>query len=523
MDPIQVEAQLRNTFMSILGSDMTLYEGVKQQYIMRFNNESRNLATGMIAQANQRNPPTITQQDYQAVSMDLLNRYKQSMPQAQTYAAPMMQQPMYQQQYAMPMQQPIMAQPMYPMQQPMGYRPPIMPFNNVQYQMRPQQYAAPIMQPQYAPMQPSMAPIQTGGSLYDGALPAGMGSKPAPMQAPVVQQPIPMAAVGKAQAPAPMSEPPLIQPTIATYSIPQVTKRHMFSDKTPQPIKGDVITYQKDNGELVNAVMASTSAMLSDVDATVKAIAAKKNAVDVTLKYTPYVLVAGHLGDMQQSFIEVKKIISDGRKNPEATPSSIVEKIVEYCDTKTKGVAKHIEGIILDIYNAYVKVANSSPEANAIIPDADELECLQMPGSASAEKYINMALSEFEQYSIYDPASSQVAAWLKEIDIMADMPYAELKKNKEAYNRWAKSHCIIKKPMELYRYSTVDHETTDVSQKFGYTNTTPPDDALEFFTMEAISKEPARVVTMVTKDGKSFVASVGTIDRSNGTVHVEFE
>lgn len=516
MDPVQIEAQLRNTFLTVLGGDMSLYEGTKQQYIMRFNNESRNIATGMIAQAQQRNSP-INAQDYQSVALDLLNRYKTSMPQQQTYAVPM-QQPMYPQPYAMPMQP--VVQPMYGQPQPM-YR-PVTPFNNLRY-TQPQQYAPVMQQPMYQPMQPTLAqPIQTGKSLYDGALPSNAQLTVTPMAAPVAPTP-PMASVQPVQS-APMTAQqaaPIIQPTVATYSIPQVTKRHQFSDKVSL-ISGDVVTYQKDNGELINVVNAKTSAMLSDVDATVKALAKKKNAIDVTLKYTPYELVSGNLVDIQNSFIEVKKIIADGRKENKAA-SEIVGKIVEYCDGKTKGIAKQIENIILDVYNSYVRVANSSSDNNAVIPDTDELECLQTPGTASAEKYISMALSEFEQYSIYDPAAIQVSGWLKEIDIMADMTYAELKKHKAEFSKWAKSHCIIKKPVELYRYSAADHETTNIEESFGYINDTPPEDALEFFTVEAISREAVRVVKMVVQEGKSFVSSTGVLDRSNGTIHIEFE
>ena len=525
MDPIAVEAQLRNTFLATLGSDASLYEGTKQQFIMRFNNESRNIANGMIAQANQRGS-AINNADYQSVALDLLNRYKQSIPQQQQYAVPM-QQPAYPQQYAAPMMQPMMVQPQPAYGMPMQpmYRPQPVPFTNLQYQ-RPQQYAMPIQQPMYTPMQPTMTQPMTGSKpLYGGALPANAApAQTGPMAAPVVPNPPmtvvqPVAPATQAQQP----EPQVVQPTTATYAIPQIVKRHMFSDKTPQPIKGDIITYQKDNGELLNVVVASTTAMLTDVDAVVKSLAKKKNAIDVTLRYTPYELVAGDLADMQQSFIAVKKIIADARKEQNIAPSEIIGKIVEYCDAKTKGVAKHIENTILGIYNAYASVANSSNDSNCIVPDADQLECLQSPGTAAAEKYISMALSEFEQYSIYDPSSSQVAAWLKDVDILADASFTDLKKNKDAFTKWAKSHCIIKKPIELYRFSAVDHETTDVTQHFGYTNSTPPDDALEFFTIEALNRDPARVVTMITKDGKSFITNKGTIDRSNGTIHVEFE
>jgi hypothetical protein len=176
----------------------------------------------------------------------------------------------------------------------------------------------------------------------------------------------------------------------------------------------------------------------------------------------------------------------------------------------------------MDAYSAYVFIANSNDDG-VVVPEADELECLQSPGSATMELCIRKALKEFEQCSIYDPASSQLAAFLKEIDLGVPETYNELKKDKTKFTEWAKSHCILKKPIEAYRITTVDHSVTCIDRMFGFKSDTPPDDELEFFTVEGIKQTIARKITMVIQAGKSSVICTGSVDHDGEIIHVEFQ
>lgn len=530
MDPLQVEAQLRNTFLTLLGGDMSIYEGQKQQMQQRFNNESRQIAINMISQAQQA-CRAITMTDYQNVSLQLINTYKSSMPAQQMYAGgqPQVVQPMYAQP---PMGQPMYAQqpavqPMYMQQQPM-YTP------QPQVYMQPQQrfngnlrYTPSGVMPLYAQQQQQYQPLpQTIGvtnpnqNLYSGALPAG-SQAPQPIQAQPQYLP-PMSTVSKTTTPITIQEEaPVIQPNYSAYSMPPMVKCKMFQSKAPYAIKGNVYTYQKNDGSNIFTVVGTVSSPVSDIATIAKTIAKKEKAHDVTLTYTPYELIAGDLADMQTSFIAVKKIINDGLA-ANVAPSSVVASIVNLCDTKTKGVAKRIEKIIMDAYSAYVMIANNNDDG-VVIPEADELECLQTSGSATMELSIGKALREFEQCSIYDPASSQMSAFLKEIELDVPETYAELKKNKAKFTEWAKSHCILKKPNEVYRITAVDHGANDITQMFGYRSDTPPDDELEFFTIEGVKQSNARKITMVVQEGKSFTTANGSIDRNDGVIRVEFQ
>lgn len=524
MDPLQVEAQLRNTFLTLLGGDMSIYEGQKQQMQQRFNNEARQVAINMVAQATNQNR-AITMTDYQNVSLQLLDAYKRSTPAPQMYAGQMQQvQPMYQMgqpiqpMYQMAPMQPMMPQPLYVQPQPMMVQQ--QGFNSG---LRYTQPVRPLYQQQtaYQPMQQTIAVGDQNKNLYAGALPAN--AQP-PQQIQIPQQTFvpPMSTVQKTVTPISIKEEaPLIQPVISAYDMPPVTKRSMFQSKSPYTVTGEIVTYQRNDGMDIKTVVCTVTSPVADIAAFAKTLAKKETAHDITITYTPYELIAGDMKDMQASFIAVKKIINDGFV-ANAAPSAIVSNIVSFCDTKTKGVAKHIEKIIIDAYSAYVFVANSNDDG-VVIPETDDLECLQAPGSATMELNIRKALKEFEQCSVYDPSSIQLSGYLKEIDLGIPETFAELKKNKTKFAAWTKSHCLLKKPAEIYRITTLDYSADDITHAFGYKSDTAPDGELEFFTIEGIRKSIARKVTMVIQDGKSSVTAVGSIDRENDIIHVEFQ
>lgn len=523
MDPLQVEAQLRNTFLTLLGGDMSIYEGQKQQMQQRFNNEARQVAINMVAQATNQNR-AITMTDYQNVSLQLLDAYKRSTPAPQMYAGQMQQvQPMYQMgqpiqpMYQMAPMQPMVQQPLYVQPQPMMVQQ--QGFNSG---LRYTQPVRPLyQQTAYQPMQQTIAVGDTNKNLYAGALPAN-AQPPQQMQMPQQTFVAPMSTVQKAVTPISIkNEAPLIQPVVSAYDMPPVTKRRVFQNKSPYTVNGEVVTYQRSDGTNIQAVVCTVTSPVADIDAFAKTLAKKEGAHDITITYTPYELISGDLKDMQNSFIAVKKIINDGFV-ANAVPSSIVSNIVNFCDIKTKGVAKQIERILIDAYSAYVFVANSNDDG-VVIPETDDLECLQAPGSATMELNIRKALKEFEQCSIYDPASLQLSGFLKELDLGIPETFAELKKDKAKFADWAKSHCLLKKPAEIYRVTTLDYSADDITHAFGYKSDTAPDGELEFFTIEGIRKSIARKITMVIQDGKSSVTATGSVDREGDIIHVEFQ
>lgn len=521
MDPLQVETQLRNTFLTLLGGDMSIFEGQKQQMQQRFNNESRQVAINMINQIQAQARP-INMADYQNVALQLLNTYKSTTPAPQMYAgqmqsvAPMyMGQPM-QPAYAM---MPAMGQQVYMAPQPQQFIPQQRFAGNLTYTpaVRPMYQT----EPAYQPVAQTMISTAPSKNLYAGALPAN-AQQPQQIQVPQQQYAPPMSTVQKTVTPINVNDnAPLVQPATSTYSMPTIIKSKIFQIKSPYVVKGNVLTYQNDDGTQIHTIVGNVTSPVPDIAGVAKTLAKKESASDITLSYTPYELIAGDLKDMQDSFLAVKKIISNGIA-ANAAPSAIVSNIVDFCDTKTKGVAKRIENIIMDAYSAYVFVANNNDDG-VVIPEADELECLQAPGSATMELCIRKALKEFEQCSIYDPASSQLAAFLKEIDLGIPETYNELKKNKAGFAEWAKTHCVLKKPVEAYRITTVDHTVTNIDRMFGFRSDTPPDDELEFFTVEGIKQSIARKITMVIQTGKSSVTCTGSVSHDSDIIHVEFQ
>ena len=286
MDPLQVEAQLRNTFLTLLGGDMSIYEGQKQQMQQRFNNEARQVAINMVAQATNQNR-AITMTDYQNVSLQLLDAYKRSTPAPQMYAGQMQQvQPMYQMgqpiqpMYQMAPMQPMVQQPLYVQPQPMMVQQ--QGFNSG---LRYTQPVRPLyQQTAYQPMQQTIAVGDTNKNLYAGALPAN-AQPPQQMQMPQQTFVAPMSTVQKAVTPISIkNEAPLIQPVVSAYDMPPVTKRRVFQNKSPYTVNGEVVTYQRSDGTNIQAVVCTVTSPVADIDAFAKTLAKKEGAHDITLK-----------------------------------------------------------------------------------------------------------------------------------------------------------------------------------------------------------------------------------------------
>lgn len=519
----QHASYLSNVFRGKLGP-ARITEGIKPRVLQIFNQELRNHANRFYQE--EANGRQITMADYDNYADQLLNQYANQVMQNASYGQPIRFQPQ------MAPMQPMYGQPMmFPQQQPMYGAMPM------GYQPQPM-YPQPAMGPQIVygsngyQAQPQMAapaapvynqPITQEQNLYSGALGRQapvypQQQRPQPQQvvygsnqfAP--QQPMrPAQAMMPAQPPTPQVEtPPVVIQTSPepAFPVPKVVNRKPLIVKTPIQATGEIVTYQFENGMKSKVGYLSTVTPIKDVEAVAKDLIKTHALNDITVMYNPYELIAGDLADMQKSSLAIKKLISVDKNTDE-----IIQDVVNYLDTKTKGVGKFVEKVILGSYNKMSELLG-----NTDTPIADSLEELQAISSPKMEDYILRAFSLFKNTSVYDPGSSQLTALMKETDTMTDKTYAELKKNKSEFAAWAKSHCVIKHPAMMYRFHSGDIPMED---RFGYTDETLPDDCLEFFTMEAVKKYSPIMIRMVVANAHSARVFEGQVNQ-NGHIVVQY-
>ena len=516
----QHQSYLSNVFRGKLGAAQ-LTNGIKAQVMQMFNREIRYHADRFYQEeARGRH---IEMADYDSYADGLLNQYANTCVQQASYAPQIRYQPQMPMQpmYGQPMgfQQPMYGQPMYP-QQPM-YGQPMMQQQVYYGSTGPMQ-----MQPQ--PMyqnQPIMAPEQ---NLYSGAL-GGQRQQPVfaqqrqqgqivyrsnqqPQQPTFAQPMTPQPVTMPPQPPTPdvQTPPVVIQASEPSYHPPKPCERKIVTVKTPVEASGERVKYQQGNGKTVSTLHLTVKSPVKDINYLATELRKKHAVEDVTLVYNPHELIAGDLADMQKSSMAIKKLITVDKPTGE-----IVTDIVNYLDAKTKGVSKFVENIILGNYNKFATVLGK-----ANVPTADSLEDLQVVNSSQMEDYILKAFSAFRNTSVYDPGSSQLAAFLKDVDTLTDKTYAELKKNKSEFTAWAKSHCVIKHATTMYRLTSFG-SVSDSTKQFGYTDELPPDDDLEFFTMEVIHKYNPTFVTMDVME-KNFAMTFEGFTEINGHTQVEF-
>lgn len=313
------------------------------------------------------------------------------------------------------------------------------------------------------------------------------------------------------QAPMQLTPPETIQVKSEEIA-PKVVNRGMAIFKVPYNINATILKYQMNtNAKEVVSVLARTDQFVADPMSVVKLIAQKKKADDVTLFYRPAKLIDGNLQEMQKSFLDIKKIIN----NEKLKTYEKVEKIIGYLNSKTRGVGRIVEDAIMDVFNSFNLI---NPD---MFPEAENMECLVTQDS-TVEYCTAAAFEEFKKYEIHDPAEKQMETFLKDSDTLVDATYTELKRSKTQFTEWAAAHCVVVYPNEMYRYTTVDAGTTNLSREIGYSTTTAAGDDLEFFTMEAAKEFDGRSSSMIIQSGKTLTELKGTIIRKDNVIFARF-
>lgn len=509
----QIAQYLTDVFQMQLAKTTGLTNGQKQ-LIMQMFNQNLSVNCNYLIQRQQQNNGLLSMSDYNGFAQQLLNQYYQSAMAAGTgYPQMGYQQPMFGNGYG----QPMYGQPMYPPQQPM-YGQPMYPQQPAQIYygsqmggMAAPQYSPPIMPAEQNPYKGTLggsaAPVYTAPNQ---PRPANVvyGSQMAPQQQPVAPaqpQPLPKPTyVVPQQAPQPAPMPQtVLQAVESDYPVPTITARNEFSLKTPISVKGSILTFQRMDGTTFKAVRASSDTPLKNPELTARELLDKYMAVDVSLMFHKHTLIPGNLAEMQKSSQAIKKLIESDK-----TTSEIITGIINHINPKAKALSNFVEKTIVDAYNKYVTTVGAD-----VLPKVAGLNDLVNPSCTQMDRYIRKALQLFYETCVYDPASSQLASFLKDVDTLTDKSYSDLKKHKDEFQKWAKSHCVIKHPAELFRLTTLKAGYSETDD-FTFDESTNPDDDIEFLTMDAVREFSADQVVMWFVNKNQVNTFSGTADKN---------
>lgn len=501
MNPQAIEDYLRRAVYALLEKEV-LSDQSKNAIIDLFNRTSSNLVNQMIENLRIQ-PRQLQDQDFYSVATQFINAAKNGMCQSYNY---------------MPMNGMGMA-PMRIAQPMMGYGMPMggYPVGGGGY-MSPGMTSYGMMTPgigtSYGPMvggqnsygmpaSPQYQGQQQTQNLYQNfdAKPAQQQQKPAPANV------TPRGSVVQNNAAPPMQiNPTEVIQTTDTSALPVRTNMRKEIIKAPYTISTAIYNYQSQtNGKNTTVIIAKTDDFVADPISTLRALMQKKKADDASLICRPFKLIASDLVETQKAFISIKKIIN----NNHADVSEKIEKITTYLNNTTRGIGKIVEDALLEAFNAFNLINPTR------YPEVGNLECLESPDSDCA-KCTLAAFEELCKFQVYDPASSQLTSLLKDGDTLTDMTYTELKKDKEKFAEWSKSHCVLVYPMVLYRITAIDPGMTNLDIAIGYSDTTPAGDDLEFFTMNAIKESDCRKSVMLIQDGKKSITLNGVIINDGG-------
>lgn len=229
------------------------------------------------------------------------------------------------------------------------------------------------------------------------------------------------------------------------YKLPNCTNHEDKIFKLPIAGKGYIETYKIQQGlKTSKKLFIELDKFTDDIKGVLNSLKKKFNYDQIVIKYRSFKVVKANLAELQSAFIELKEILSDEEKSYE----DITTAVTDLLNSKTVGVTKQVESIVLDEYNNVIKHFELD---TPVVKSLDEL----FKYDESNVCYVKAALDLIKSTMIYDPASTEMSSYLGDYEVEEGKTYKDLRKTKEKFVKWAKNNAVVVSHPQILRYTKI--------------------------------------------------------------------